>query len=32
MGKVFVGGTEPNLDGTGTTVAFDGCIEVRDLL
>ena len=32
VGKVFVGGTEPNLDGTGTTVAFDGCIEVRDLL
>ncbi len=29
VGKVFVGGTEPNLDGTGTTVAFSGCIEVR---
>ena len=31
VGKVFVGGTEQKIDGTGTTAAFDGCIEVRNI-
>lgn len=31
VGKVFVGGTEQKIDGTGSTKAFDGCIEVRNI-
>ena len=29
VGKVYVGGTEQKIDGTGSAVAFDGCIQVR---
>ena len=31
VGKVYVGGTEQKIDGTGSTTPFDGCIEVRNI-
>ena len=29
VGKVFVGGTEQNIDGSADTPPFKGCIQVR---
>ena len=31
VGKVYVGGTEQKIDGTGSTTPFDGCVEVRNI-
>ena len=31
VGKVLVGGDEQKIDGTGSSTAFDGCIEVRNI-